>query len=368
VYSNVSGGIIVFAKRYVAALLVVAGLGVSVRAQDVDLKWKFEKGKTFYQELTTDTKQKMTVMGMEIPQNQKQTFYFSWTPVEEKDGNWIIKQKIIGLKMDIQVGTTPISYDSTKDATAANPLSDFFKNLVGAEFTLTIDKNMKVTKVEGRDEFLKKLSGTNQQMEPLLKQILSDDALKQMADPAFAIVPGKPVKKGETWTRNSKLTMGPIGTYDTTYKYTFDGTDPKDKNLAVIKIATDLKYSPPAAGAATGLPFKILSADLKSKDGIGTAQFDAQKGRLASLNMSLKLEGKLTIDIQGMNSEVQLNQEQTTQVKTTDENPVAKPGEKKPEPAKTEPEKKPEPPKTEPGKKPEPAKTEPGKKPEEKNK
>ncbi len=332
-----------FAKRCLTAVLVVAGLGVAVRAQDtVDLKWKFEKGKTFYQEMTTDTKQKMTVMGMDINQTQKQTFYFSWTPVEEKDGNWTIKQKIIGLKMDIQVGQTPITYDSTKDTTAANPLSDFFKNLVGAEFTLTLDKNMKVTKVEGRDEFLKKLSGTNQQMEPLLKQILSDEALKQMADPAFAIVPGKPVKKGDTWERTSKLNMGPIGTYDTTYKYTYDGTDPKDKNLAVVKISTNLKYSPPAAGAATGLPFKILSADLKSKDGTGTAQFDIKKGRLVSLNMSLKLDGKLTIDIQGMNSEVQLNQEQTTQVKTTDENPVKKTEEKKSEPTKAEPTKNPE--------------------------
>ncbi len=324
-----------FAKRCVTALFVVAALAVGARAQDtVDLKWKFEKGKTFYQEMTTNTNQKMTVMGMEITQKQNQTFYFSWEPLEEKDGAWKVRQKIIGLKMDIQIGGTPINYDSTKDATGANPLSDFFKNLIGAEFTLTIDKDMKVTKVEGRDEFLKKLSGSNQQMEPLLKQILSDDALKQMADPAFAIVPGKPVKKGDTWERTSKLNMGPIGTYDTTYKYTYDGPDAKDKNLAAIKVDTTLKYSPPGAGAGTGLPFKILSADLKSKDGTGTALFDTQKGRLASLNLGLKLEGKLTIDIGGMNSEVQLNQEQTTQVKTSDESPITKPADKKTEPAK----------------------------------
>src|SRR5258707_14658219 len=68
----------------------------------VDLKWKFEKGKSFYQELTTDTKQTMKVMGMDITQNQKQTFYFSWTPKEEdKDHNWTITQKIEGIKMDI---------------------------------------------------------------------------------------------------------------------------------------------------------------------------------------------------------------------------------------------------------------------------
>ena len=308
-------------SRFVVALLLLVGLGAPVLAQEADIRWRFQKGETFYQQMTTETKQDMTVSGTKVSQTQKQIFFFSWTPVEEKDKNWIIKQKIIGLKMEIQIGGEPITYDSTKYTTGTNPLSDFFKNLVGAEFILTIDKDMKVTKVEGRDEFLKKLSGSNPQMDPLLKQILSDDALKQMADPTFAIVPGKPVKKGDTWERTNKLNLGPIGTYDTTFKYTYDGPDPKDKNLAVIKVGNSLKYVPPGGGG-TGLPFKILSADLKSKDGIGTAQFDIQKGRLVSLNLGLKLEGKLTIDISGMNSDVQLNQEQTTQVKTTDKNPI----------------------------------------------
>src|SRR5262249_19749646 len=58
-----------------------------------ELKWKFEKGKPFYQELSTDTTQDIKVMGMDVKQKQKQTFYFSWTPIEQKDKDWIIKQK-----------------------------------------------------------------------------------------------------------------------------------------------------------------------------------------------------------------------------------------------------------------------------------
>ena len=118
---------------------------------------------------------------------------------------------------------------------------------------------MKVTKIEGREEFIKKLQQANPQMEPLLKQILSDDALKQMSDPAFGVVPGKPVKKGDTWERKSTLNMGPIGTYDTTYKYTDEGRDEKDKNLVKIKVDTNLKYKPPGAGAAPGSPSGLRS-------------------------------------------------------------------------------------------------------------
>src|SRR5271168_120082 len=61
------------------------------------LKWKLEKGKTFYQKLVTDTKQTMKVMQNDVVQTQKQTFYFSWTPEEQKGDTWVIKQKIDGV-------------------------------------------------------------------------------------------------------------------------------------------------------------------------------------------------------------------------------------------------------------------------------
>ena len=43
----------------------------------VEFKWKFEKDKPFYQEMTTKTQQDMKVMGMDVKQTQDQTFYFS---------------------------------------------------------------------------------------------------------------------------------------------------------------------------------------------------------------------------------------------------------------------------------------------------
>lgn len=325
----IAGEIIVLQNRWLLCSFLFVGLAVPAFGQDaVDLKWKFEKGKTFYQKMTTDTKQEMTVMGMKINQTQKQTFVFSWTPAEEKEGKWTIKQKIEALQMEIQIGGTPINYDSTKETGAGNPLSDFFKALIGAEFTLTIDKDMKVSNIDGQEEFLKKLTNTNQNMETLLKQILSKEALKQMADPAFAVVPGKPVKKGDTWERQSKLNMGPIGSYESTYKYTYEGQDAKDKNIANIKVDTTLKYVPPGAGASSNLPFKIVSADLKSEGGAGNIKFDIEKGRVNSSDSTLKLKGKLSIDISGMVSEVELNQEQTTKVETSDTNPAAKAGDK----------------------------------------
>jgi hypothetical protein len=284
----------------------------------VEIKWKFEKDKPFYQEMTTDTDQNMKVMGMEVNQKQKQTFYFSWTYKEDdKDKNMVMVQKIEGVKLTINIADNPINFDSTNPAAQNTALAEFFKALVGSEFRLTLDKDLKVLKVEGRDEFLKKLGTTNQTMEPLLKRILNEDALKQMADPTFGIVPNKPVAKGESWTRDSKLSLGPIGSYKNTYKYTYEGQDDKNKDLAKVKVDTTLTYEPPT-DPGEGLPFRIKEAKLTSKDASGDVRFDVKKGRLEESNLKLKLEGDLTIEIGGMASKVELKQSQTTKVTTSD--------------------------------------------------
>ncbi len=296
--------------------------------EKVSLKWKFEKGKPFYQKMTTDTKQTMTVMSNQVQQTQNQVFYFSYTPQEQQGDNWIILQKIIGVKMDIDIGGSKISYDSTaataNNAQTTSPLSEFFKQLVGSEFKLTLDtKKLEVSKVEGQKEFVDKLVKANPQMKPLLEQILSEKALKEMAEPTFAVLPNEPKAPGEKWTRKTQLDMGPIGKYDNEYTYTYEG---KDNKLDKIKVDTALKYTPPTGEAAGvgGLPFKIKSADLKSTNASGMIYFNPEKGRIEKSNMSLDLKGDLSIEIGGQTTKVELTQTQKTDLETYDDDPLKK--------------------------------------------
>ena len=291
--------------------------------EKVALKWKFEKDKVFYQKMTTSTEQTMKVMNNDVKQTQKQTFYFSWKPVKVEKDKVEIEQTIEGVAMDIDIGGSKISYDSTKDSTANNPLGDFFKALVGSKFTVTLDPaKSKVTDVQGRDDFLKKLVAANPQMKPLLEQILSKDALKEMAEPTFGVVPDKDVTVGGTWSKDTTLDMGPIGKYDNTYKYTLEKYDGK---VATIKVDTTLKYKAPADVAGQGgLPFKIKSADLKTTSATGSITFNNEKGRVEKSDMKLVLSGKLSIEIGGQATTVELSQTQTSAVETMDENPVKK--------------------------------------------
>jgi hypothetical protein len=316
-------------------VVLAAVLAVPVLAQEapeVELTWKFDKGKTFFQTLKTKTSQTMNIMGQPVRQDQEQEFVFSWTVKDITDAGIVLEQKIEAVNMSIKIGTNEVRYSSTAKDAADNPLSTFFKPLVGSSFTLTLDpKTMKVTKVEGREEFVKKVVEANPQMAGLLRVILSEEQLKQMAEPAFAVVkgPGEKVKAKDTWTRESKLSMGPIGSYDTKYIYTYvgpeekTGPDGKKVTLHKIELKTELAYKAPDPKDASGLPFRIDSGNLKTTEASGVIYFDADKGRVAESTMKVNLDGKLNISVAEQKAEVDLKQEQTTTTTTSDTNPVA---------------------------------------------
>jgi hypothetical protein len=276
------------------------------------------KGKPFYQEQTTTTKQKIKVQGQEVTQDQTQTFIVQWTPKEMSGTDYVVAQKIVGVKMSIDIGGNKITYDSTAK-NPKNPMTDFFEQLMKQELIFTISPDLKVKKIDGRTAFIKALADINPQMKGLLDAILSDDALIKMAEPTWWAYPkGGVVSPGLTWKENSKLDLGPIGTYDTNFDFTYKG---KEKELDKIDIKTKLSYSAPTK--KEGLPFIIQSATLTSNNGTGEALYDRAKGRFQKTKLEMKLKGDLKIEVGNMTTNVELNQSQDATTITHDENPWA---------------------------------------------
>src|SRR5205807_5732650 len=125
------------------------------------------------------------------------------------------------------------------------------------------------------------------------------------AEPTWGALPDQVVSKGSTWgnAKNpSKLDLGPIGIYTTTFTYTYEGKDDKGRDKIAIK--SELKYAKPDAKSGPTLPFQIKEANLSSKEGSGVAYFDQAKGRFAETSMKMKLEGDLTIEVGGMDTKV----------------------------------------------------------------
>jgi hypothetical protein len=288
----------------------------------VRLEWQFVSDKPFYQKTVTHTTQKMKVGGNDVDQSQKQTMVARWTPVKQlPDRSWLVKFKIQSIQMDLEIAGNKLSFDSAKPD-PNSPLAEVVQAFTGAELTLTISPRKKILKVDGREALLAKLANANPALKPVLEATLSESALKEMANPLFAPLPGKSVKKGERWAEESKVDMGALGTLATVSNYVFEGPDSANRTLAKIVVKQKLTYAPPEKGAAA-LPFKVVSTDYKKAEASGTVHVHLKKGRLERSEITTRLAGKMTLDIGGMNTDIEVDQTQKVTVTTSDTPPAA---------------------------------------------
>ncbi len=298
---------------------------------------KFEKDKKFYQELKTQVSQVIKVQGQDVTQKQESTYYFKWNPLKQVGEKWELEQEVEGLKVSIDISGNTINYDSTQpdaSVTAGNPtLMEFFRKLVGTKFVVTLDKTFKVEAVSGKDEFIRKLSGGNNQLDSLFRNIVTDESLKQMCDPTFYLVPDSPRKPGDTWEKKAAISLGPIGKYEVTYKFKYvgPGTEEGKKEYDKIEVETDLTYTVPKEPGTDGLFFRIKEGKLEQPKGMGeqppkgVIYYDPKTQRIVSAEITLKLKGELTVNIGATDSKVEIYQEQKTTLRTGDSSFLSSP-------------------------------------------
>jgi hypothetical protein len=225
-----------------AGLLVVG----PVQAQEaVSLQWKLAVGKTFYVQTHQDTDMTMNVKLLgnvqTQKQKQKQTTYHSWTVKEQTPtGGWVVVQKLLANKVDMDMNGQKIVVDSTKGIYPATG-GAAFKAMIGCEFTMTLDKDLKVVKIEGREAFLQKLVGLQPAEKAVLEETFSEDTLKKGFDEAFGFLPSNPVKPGDNWIRQATMSMGGMGKVRAQSKYTYQG--PAD-NLQKIIVDMTFQWLP----------------------------------------------------------------------------------------------------------------------------
>jgi hypothetical protein len=312
-----------------ACLLLAAPCPAAPAPETVRLGMHFVKDKTFYQEQTTRTDQTLKLMGTDVVQKQEQTFYFSWTPTgQEQDGSWTLKQRVEGVKLRVDIGGNVVEYDSTTGAQKGAPaLAEFFKELVGSEFTVRVDRNKRVLEADAGN-LADRLGKANPQSAALLKQILTRDALRQMSESAFGPLPAKAVAAKDRWTRERTLSVGPIGTYRTAEECLYVGTIRRNgEEVHEVTVTSSVEHAPPGdgQGEAPALPFRVKKADLKSgkQDG-GVVHYDTT-GRLLDAETRLRITGSLTIEIGGQDTTVDLKQDQRTTVRALERLPFQRP-------------------------------------------
>ena len=238
-------------------------------------------------------KQTIGVLGMNMDQEQTQAVVHRYKVLDASDKGTVLEQTVV--RADIK-GNLPM----------AEGLGDRMKGLT---LTYTLDDKGKVTKVEGRDKYVEKLAGDDENLKKLFQATMTEDALKMGLQDLFGFVPDGPVKAGDTWKKEYKAPLGPLGEFAVTGAFKYAG--PAD-GLEKVTYTAEARFSPPQAGADGGLPFTITKGELKADKFEGTLLFDPKAGRLKEGRSEAKFGGKMTVSVNGMELEMDFTQTQKT--------------------------------------------------------
>ncbi len=285
-----------FGSAVVLALLA----GPALADDAVKLEMKFKEGDKFYVETVSSTKTVMDILGKNESAIDSTQVTSITVKKSDKDGV-VLVERIESLK--------------NKNLPGADKIMDALK---GATITLTLNNKGEVTKIEGYDEFMKKLSADNEQTGKMLRSFMSEDTIKATASENFAFLPAKAVSKGDTWKRPQTIPLGPMGSLKGESTYTFKGAG---KDGEEISFDQSLEYAPPKEGDDS-LLFKITKGEMKADKSSGTKTFDASKGRLVKTEQTTKMKGSFTFESAGTSMTVTMEMTQTVKTRILDKNPL----------------------------------------------
>jgi len=278
-----------------SALALAPSAPVKEELKAGPLTWKLAKGDKFYTKTTTTTAQTITVMGNDMEQESEQVVFAKYEVLEAGDKGYTIEQT---------------TQKMTSKGNAGTP--DYGDKVKGAKLKFVLDKKFEVTKVEGLDDFVDKASGGDEAAKGLLKAMLSEDSVKQNIAEMFTFGPAKDVKVGDSWKKESKFPLGPLGSFKIKNDYKLaDGDKVTYKSDATFELSKD---------EIPGLPFKVSAGELKSDEWSGEIAFDSKAGRLKSTSQKAKLGGSLTISVNGMEIELKLKMNITSDSTLSDKN------------------------------------------------
>jgi hypothetical protein len=295
-------------QYWLAAALLSGALAVPAQAQ-VQLQWKLNEGDKFFLETKGTTKQTMKVMGTPIEQEFDTTTVDSYKVVKMAPDQVILEKRIESMKVK---ATGPGAELADQSAQKAK----------GAVFTLTLDpRTDTVTKVDGVAEFVKKTFNDNPALQQTMAATLNEDTVREEQQNILTVyLTGKPIQKGEKWTRKSNIPLGPIGSFSSEGEYTYQGKSLlHNQELDKIDAVWSLNYTPPKNKG--GLPFEIVKGDFKTANAAGTYYFDSRIGKLALLERKYNMKGTLAMSAMGREVEMELEMDQASTVRLLDKAP-----------------------------------------------
>lgn len=193
-------------KTKLIALFIITFLFASMSlcaANKVNLRLNLQKGRSYEMKMSSANQIDQEMMGQKVKINQKIDMVFNYVILDVlADKNALIEYSFQSMKMNMNMNGQEMNMDS--ESSDGNPMNAAIKNLLLQKLKLTVNPKGEILKVEGLDEYAKKLSG-NQQLAQAMKMFADENSFKAFFAQIFNYIPENEITVGDQWKSVVKM-------------------------------------------------------------------------------------------------------------------------------------------------------------------
>ncbi len=185
----------------------------------VELKLNLRPGTSYRVRSDNSLRMVQSMMGVEMEMSQRMVIYYTFTVRSASGGGEFtldVNHEAVSLELDGIKGE--MRWDSNLEAEPEHPLARGLAALVGESYTLRLNSVGEVLAVEGLDRIAEKMAGsveldnggTREKALGGLRELVGEQAQKEMLGQLFAVYPAHPVEPGDSWPVNDSTVSIPL--------------------------------------------------------------------------------------------------------------------------------------------------------------
>ena len=204
------------------------------------------------------------------------------------------------------------------DPLSRSAFESSLRDLIGQQFSFTLNKHHEVIKFVGYKDTKKTISAKTRARDGfLVTSVMDEDGWKELAQLSF-FLPKENAENG-SWKRQITHDWRELGSW---YGATTFSADDQSQQVKQYRFSHDLTYMAPEK-TETSSPLVITSAKFELQNGSGTIRFDAGESRVAVAEEKFHAKGELETQILGQTSKVTLEEQQILVIRLFNQNPWA---------------------------------------------
>jgi hypothetical protein len=292
-------------KVTVLALLCVVTLCGTMRAEDVELRYKYKEGEKLNYVMDQKLTMEMSVAGQDITMEMGMGITMVWKVDKvEKDGKAKMTQTMTRVQLKVKHPGGAFEWDS-KDGTepddeVAKAMLPIFKAMAGADMTMTMDQRGQVSAFEMSDKLKEAMKKAAEAGGGGLGDFGTEDGMKKMMEQGSLVLPEGAISKGKSWNAKNEIKVPQVGKMITDVKYTYEGQE-KRTGKQLEKVSGVITQSVEPDKNAPG------EMKIKAQDSKANLYFDNEAGRLIETRMTQDVVMEFAIGGQTISQKLKQN-------------------------------------------------------------